>query len=72
MAVGERLPAFAIGVAIDEMFFPLQDVAGLPSLAETMVSASKLNRSVPKVQAIVDKDAETSAVLGPDRVPEIN
>ena len=74
MAVGERLPDFAIVVAVDEMFFHCakcvirsklwkpdswQDLAGLPSLAETMVSAGKLNRSVPEVQAIVDNDAET-------------
>lgn len=74
MAVGERLPDFAIVVAVDEMFFHCakcvirsklwkpdswQDLAGLPSLAETMVSAGKLNRSVPEVQAVVDNDAET-------------
>ncbi|MEO7853483.1 MAG: MSMEG_1061 family FMN-dependent PPOX-type flavoprotein [Rubrivivax sp.] len=74
MAVGERLPDFAIVVAVDQMFFHCAkcvirsklwkpeswpDLAGLPSLAETMVSAGKLNRSVPEVQAIVDKDADT-------------
>lgn len=74
MAVGGRLPDFAIVVDVDEMFFHCakcvirsklwkpdswQDVAGLPSLAETMVSAAKLSRSVLEVQAIVDKDAET-------------
>lgn len=74
MAVGERLPDFAIVVAVDQMFFHCAkcvirsklwkpeswlDPTGLPSLAETMVSAGNQNRSVSEVQAIVDKDAET-------------
>lgn len=76
MAVGERLPDFAIvvAVAVDQMFFHCakcvirsklwkpeswQDLSGMASLAETMVSAGRLTRSVPEVQAIVDKDAET-------------
>ena len=74
MAVREKLPDFAIVVAVDQMFFHCAkciirsnlwkheawpDLSGLPSLAETMVSAARLERSVAEQQAIIDKDAET-------------
>jgi PPOX class probable FMN-dependent enzyme len=74
MAVREKLPDFAIVVAIDQMFFHCakciirsslwnQDawpnLSGLPSLAETMVSAGKLDRSVAEQQALIDEDADT-------------
>ena len=74
MMVGDRLPEFAIIVAVDQMFFHCAKciirsslwkpeswpaLTGLPSLAETMVSAGKLRESVQEMQAIVDKDATT-------------
>lgn len=74
MAVGGRLPEFAIVVEIDQMFFHCgkcmirsrlwkpEDwpaLAGLSSLAETMVTAGKLRQSVEEMQAIVDDDAAT-------------
>lgn len=74
MAVGDRIPELAIVVEVDQMFFhcakcmirsslwePEQwpTLSGLPSLAETMVSAGRLRESVQEMQAIVDKDAAT-------------
>lgn len=74
MAVGNRLPEFAIIVEVQQMFFHCAkcvirsnlwkpeawpSLAGLPSLAETMVSAGNLSQSVEEMQAIVDKDATT-------------
>jgi PPOX class probable FMN-dependent enzyme len=74
MAVREKLPDFAIVVAVDQMFFHCAkciirsnlwkpeawpNLSDLPSLAETMVSAGRLERSVAEQQAIIDKDAET-------------
>ncbi|WP_096696578.1 MSMEG_1061 family FMN-dependent PPOX-type flavoprotein [Polaromonas sp. AER18D-145] len=74
MAVGDRLPEFAIIVEVQQMFFHCAKciirsnlwkpefwptLSGLPSLAETMVSAGKLRESVEEIQAIVDKDAAT-------------
>jgi PPOX class probable FMN-dependent enzyme len=74
MAVGDRLPEFAIVVEVDQVFFHCAKcmirsglwkpeqwpvLAGLPSLAETMVSAGKLRQSVEEMQAIVDNDAST-------------
>lgn len=74
MAIRDKLPDFAIVVAVDQMFFHCAKcimrsnlwkpeawpaLSGLPSLAETMVSAAKLDRSVTEQQAIIDKDAET-------------
>ena len=58
--MGGSSTAFATFTAFDSTS-PMEPhrSAGLPSLAETMVSAGNLNRSVPEVQAIVDKDAET-------------
>jgi PPOX class probable FMN-dependent enzyme len=74
MAVGDKVPEFAIVAEVDQMFFPCAKcmirsnlwkpehwptLSGLPSLAETMVSAGKLRESVQEMQAIVDKDAAT-------------
>jgi hypothetical protein len=74
MAVREKLPDFAIVVAVDQMFFHCAkciirsnlweqeawpNLSGLPSLAEAMISAGKLDRSLAEQQAIIDKDAET-------------
>ena len=74
MAVGDRLPEFAIIVEVQQMFFHCAKcvirsnlwkpaswpaLSGLPSLAETMVSAGKLRQSVEEMQAIVDNDAAT-------------
>jgi len=74
MAVREKLPDFALVVAVDQMFFHCPkciirselwkpeawpDQSGLSSLAETMVSAGKLDRTVAEQQAIIDEDAET-------------
>jgi PPOX class probable FMN-dependent enzyme len=74
MAVGDRLPEFAIIVEVHQMFFHCAKciirsnlwkpaswppLSGLPSLAETMVSAGKLRQSVEDMQAIVEKDAAT-------------
>ena len=74
MAVRDRLPEFAIIVEVQQMFFHCAkciirsnlwkpeswpSLSGLPSLAETMVSAGKLRQSVEEMQSIVDKDAAT-------------
>jgi len=74
MAVREKLPDFAIVVAVDQMFFHCAkciirsdlwkqeawpNLSGLPPLAEAMVSAGKLDRSSAELQALIDKDAET-------------
>jgi len=74
MAVGDRLPEFAIIVEVHQMFFHCAkcivrsnlwkpaswpSLSGLPSLAEAMVSAGRLRQSVEEMQAIVDKDAAT-------------
>jgi PPOX class probable FMN-dependent enzyme len=74
MAVREKLPDFAIVVSVERMYFHCAkciirsnlwkqeawpNLAGLPSLAEAMVSAGKLERSLAEQQAIIDKDAET-------------
>ena len=74
MAVGDRLPEFAIIVEVNQMFFHCAKciirsnlwkpefwptLTGLPSLAQTMVSAGKLRQSVEEMQAIVDNDAAT-------------
>lgn len=74
MVVGDRLPEFAIVAEVDQMFFHCAKcmirsnlwkpehwptLSGLPSLAETMVSAGRLRQSVEEMQAIVDKDAAT-------------
>lgn len=74
MAVREKLPDFAIVVTVGQMFFHCAKciirsslwkpvawppLSGLSSLAETMVSAGKLDKSVEEMQAIVDTDATT-------------
>lgn len=74
MAVGDRLPDFAIIVEVQQMFFHCAkciirsnlwkpetwpSLSGLPSLAETMISAGKLSQSLEEMQAIVDQDAAT-------------
>lgn len=74
MAVAGRLPEFAIVVEVEQMFFHCAKcmirsslwkpenwptLSGLPSLAQTMVSAGKLRESVEEMQAIVDSDAAT-------------
>lgn len=74
MAVGGRLPEFAVIVEVRQMFFHCAkciirsklwkpeswpELSGLPSLAQTMVSAGKLRQSVEEIQAMVDKDAAT-------------
>jgi PPOX class probable FMN-dependent enzyme len=74
MAIDGKLPEFALIVAVDQMFFHCgkcmirsnlwkperwPDLPGLPSLAETMVSAGRLRQSVQEMQAIVDNDALT-------------
>lgn len=74
MVVGDRPPEFAIIVEVQQMFFHCAkciirsnlwkpaswpSLSGLPSLAETMVSAGKLRQSVEEMQAIVEKDAAT-------------
>ena len=72
MAVSGKAPEFALIVEVNQMFFhcakcmirsSLWDpncwptLSGLPSLAETMVSAGKLEQSVQEMQKIVDNDA---------------
>jgi len=72
MAVQAKTPDFAIVVTVDQMFFHCAKcvirsslwkpdawpfLSGLPSLAETMVSAGKLEKSDEEMQAIVDADA---------------
>lgn len=74
MALRGKLPDFAIVVEVDQMFFHCAkcvirsglwqperwpELAELPSLAETMVSAGKLQRTVAEQQALIDKDADT-------------
>ena len=74
LAVRGKLPEFAIVVTVEQMFFHCAkcvirsklwqpdawpDLAGLPSLAETMVSAGKLDLSVVEMQAGIDHDAAT-------------
>lgn len=74
MAIDGKLPEFAIVVEVGQMFFHCAKcmirsdlwkperwptLAGLPSLAETMVSAGKLQESVQEIQARVDNDAAT-------------
>jgi PPOX class probable FMN-dependent enzyme len=74
MAVREKLPEFAIVVGVEQMFFHCAkcmmrsglwsqeawpDLSDLPSLAETMVSAGKLDKPLHEMQSIIDKDAET-------------
>jgi len=72
MAVSGKIPEFAVIVEVDQMFFHCAKcmirsnlwkpdcwptLSGLPSLAETMVSAGRLQHSVQEMQEIVDNDA---------------
>lgn len=74
MAVGGKLPELALVVEVEQMFFHCSKcmirsnlwtpdqwpaLSGLPSLAQTMVSAGNLRESVEEMQAIVDRDAAT-------------
>lgn len=74
MAVDGRLPDFAIVVGVEQAFFQCAKcmirsnmwntkawppLAGLPSQAETIVAAARLDISVDEMQAIIDKDRET-------------
>lgn len=71
MAVRGKAPDFAIVVAIDQMFFHCAkcvirsnlwkpeawpSAAGLPSLAEALVSAAKLDITVKEQQTMIDED----------------
>lgn len=72
MEVSGKIPEFAIVVEVNQMFFHCAKcmirsnlwkpecwpaLSGLPTLAETMVSAGKLEHSVQEMQEIVDNDA---------------
>jgi PPOX class probable FMN-dependent enzyme len=74
MAVGDKIPDFAIVVTIDQAFFHCPkcmirshlwnpktwpDKTGLPSLAEAVVAAGKLDVTVEHVQEMIDQDAKT-------------
>jgi uncharacterized protein len=74
MAVGGKIPDFAIVVTIDQAFFHCPkcmirshlwnpetwpDKTGLPSLAEAVVAAGKLNETVEQVQERIDHDTKT-------------
>ena len=74
MEVSGKVPEFAIVVEVTQMFFHCAKcmirsnlwkpeywpaLSGLSSLAETMVSAGKLEHSVQEMQKIVDNDAAT-------------
>jgi hypothetical protein len=71
MTVAAKSPEFAIVVTIREVFFHCAkcvvrsglwdarcwpDVTGLPSLAQAMVDAGKLDESPAEMQALIDKD----------------
>jgi len=71
MMVGGKPPDFAIVVAVEQAFFQCAkciirsnlwnveawpSLAGLPSQAETIVSAAKLDISVDEMQRIIDED----------------
>lgn len=75
LAVNGKLPEFAIIVAVEQMFFHCAKciirsglwtpeswpaVAGLASLAETLVSAGKPAESVEQLQEQIDNDAATN------------
>lgn len=72
LAIRQRVPEFAIVVAVEQMFFHCAKcmirsdlwtpsawpaVAGLATLAETLVSAGKPAESVEQLQAQIDSDA---------------
>ena len=71
MAIAGKTPDFAIAVTVKEAFFHCAkcvirsqlwsttgwpDVAGLPSLAQVMVDAGKLEETPEQMQALIDKD----------------
>jgi hypothetical protein len=71
MTVAAKRPEFAIVVTIQEVFFHCAkcvvrsglwdasrwpDVSGLPSLAQAMVDAGKLDETPAEMQALIDKD----------------
>jgi hypothetical protein len=72
MAIAGKTPEFAIAVTVTEAFFHCAkcvirsqlwsttdwpDVTGLPSLAQAMVDAGKLEETPDEMQALIDKDA---------------
>jgi PPOX class probable FMN-dependent enzyme len=74
MAVGGKIPDFAIVVTVDQAFFHCPkciirshfwspetwpDKTGLPSLAEAVVAAGKLDVPVEHVQEMIDHDVKT-------------
>jgi PPOX class probable FMN-dependent enzyme len=74
MAFRGKLPDFAVVVDVHQMFFHCAkciirsnlwkpeawpNLSGLPTLAETMVSAGKLEVSVAEMQGAIDNDATT-------------
>jgi PPOX class probable FMN-dependent enzyme len=75
LAVNNKVPEFAIVVAVEQMFFHCAKcmirsglwtpdswpaVSGLATLAETLVSAGKPAESVEQLQALIDTDAATN------------
>jgi PPOX class probable FMN-dependent enzyme len=74
MAISSKIPDFAIVVTVDQVFFHCPkcvirshlwspetwpDKTGLPSLAEAVVAAGKLDISVEQVQEMIEHDAKT-------------
>lgn len=72
MAIAGKAPDFAIVVNVKEVFFHCSkcvirsklwdsaqwpQLAGLPSLAQTMVDAGKLDETVEEMHALIEKDA---------------
>jgi PPOX class probable FMN-dependent enzyme len=72
MAMAGKLPDFALVVNVREVFFHCAkcvirsklwdqgawpELAGLPSLARTMVDGGKLEESLEEMQALIEKDA---------------
>ena len=72
MAMAGKLPDFALIVNVHEVFFHCDkcviraklwdagawpELAGLPSLARTMVDGGKLEESLEEMQALIEKDA---------------
>jgi uncharacterized protein len=72
MAISGKAPDFAIVVNVKEVFFHCSkcvirsklwdsaqwpQLAGLPSLAQTMVDAGKLDETVEEMHALIEKDA---------------
>jgi hypothetical protein len=72
MAIAGKTPDFAIAVTVEEAFLHCAkciirsrlwdatnwpDVSGLPSLAQAMVDAGKLDETPEEMQALIDKDS---------------